>query len=327
MPAPASGPTTATAAPPQARAAATAPLGPGTLLWRHAADLRSLLPGAAAGLMQLMHPGIGAGVTEHSAFFDAPFDRIHRSVPQIWATILAPDGDARARAVRDLHRGIGGVDERARRYHALEPETFWWAHATFTWEIFKAAELFHPGTLTAEDHERMYAETVTWYSRYGVSMRPVPADYAAFTSKFWHVCAERLELTPAAARALEIAKHGSDTVTLLPVGGPRLDRAGRLVAERPLRLITFGCLPTIVRDRFDIPWSALDQAQFTALAIANRQGYRMIPSGVNHWALRSMLRYIGAHTRDQRYVFTQGGGPLRPPARRGRPLRRRERVS
>lgn len=326
MPAPASGPA-ATAAPPHARAAATAPLGPGTLLWRHAADLRSLLPGAAAGLMQLLHPGIGAGVTEHSAFFDAPFDRIHRSVPQIWATILAPDGDARARAIRDLHRGIGGVDELARRYHALEPETFWWAHATFTWEIFKAAELFHPGTLTAEDHERMYAETVTWYSRYGVSMRPVPADYAAFRSKFWHVCAERLELTPAAARALEIAKHGSDTVTLLPVGGPRLDRAGRLVAERPLRLITFGCLPAIVRDRFDIPWSALDQARFTALAIANRQGYRMIPSGVNHWALRSMLRYIGAHTRDQRYVFTQDGGPLEPTARRGRIPRRRARVS
>ncbi|OLT24077.1 hypothetical protein BJF79_14075 [Actinomadura sp. CNU-125] len=264
--------------------------------------MRSLLPGAAAGLLQLLHPGIGAGVGEHSAFFDAPFDRIHRSVPQIWATILAPDGDARGRAIRDLHRGIGGRDERARRYHALEPETFWWAHATFTWEIFKAAELFHPGTLTAEEHERMYAETVTWYSRYGVSMRPVPADYAAFQSKFWHVCAERLELTPAAARALEIAKHGSDTVTLLPVGGPRLDRAGRIVAERPLRLVTFGCLPPIVRDRFDIPWSTLDQARFAAMALANRQGHRMIPTGLNHWALRSMLRYIGARTRDHRYV-------------------------
>ncbi|GGV24452.1 hypothetical protein GCM10010182_53780 [Actinomadura cremea] len=282
--------------------AARAPLGPGTLLWRHAADVRSLLPGPAAGLLQLLHPAIGAGVSDHSAFFDAPFDRIHRSVPQIWATILAPDADARGRDIRDLHRGIGGVDEHARRYHALEPETFWWAHATFTWEIFRAAELFHPGTLTAEDHERMYAETVTWYSRYGVSMRPVPADYAAFQSKFWHVCAERLELTPAAARALEIARHGSDTVTLLPVGGPRLDRAGRVVAERPLRLVTFGCLPAIVRDRFDIPWSALDQARFAALAAANRQGYRMIPAGLNHWALRSMLRYIGARTRDQRYV-------------------------
>lgn len=283
------------------RTAAHAPLVPGTLLWRHAADLRSLLPGAAAGLMQLMHPGIGAGVGEHSAFFDAPFDRIHRSVPQIWATILAPDGVTRARGIRDLHRGIGGVDEHARRYHALEPETFWWAHATFTWEIFKAAETFHPGTLTAEDHEQMYAETVTWYSRYGVSMRPVPADYAAFQSKFWHVCARTLELTPAAARALEIAKHGSETITILPVGGPRLDRAGRMVIERPLRLITFGCLPPLVRERFDVPWSALDQARFAALALANRQGYRMMPSGVNHWALRSMLRYIGAQTREDRY--------------------------
>lgn len=302
MPPSSSPPTVVTAAARTSRhTAAHAPLGPGTLLWRHAADLRSLLPGAAAGLMQLMHPGIGAGVSEHSAFFDAPFDRIHRSVPQIWATILAPDGTARARTIRDLHRAIGGADEHARRYHALEPETFWWAHATFTWEIFKAAETFHPGTLTAEDHEQMYAETVTWYSRYGVSMRPVPADYASFQSKFWHICTKRLELTPAAARALEIAKHGSESITILPVGGPRLDRAGRLVIERPLRLLTFGCLPTIVRQRFDIPWTPLDQAQFAALALANRQGYRMMPTGINHWALRSMLRYIGAHTRPHRY--------------------------
>ncbi|WP_033324443.1 oxygenase MpaB family protein [Actinomadura atramentaria] len=277
------------------------PLGPDSLLRRYAADVRSLLPGAAAGLLQLMHPAIGAGVGEHSAFFDAPFDRIHRSVPQIWATILAPDGADRARAVRDLHRSIGGADELGRRYHALTPETFWWAHATFTWEIFKAAELFHPATLRAEELEALYAETVTWYSRYGVSMRPVPPDYAAFQSKFWHVCAEELELTPAAARALDIARHGSDTLTLLPVGGPRADRAGRLVAERPLRLVTFGCLPPIVRLRFAIPWGPLDETAFRALALANRQGYRMVPSGLNRWALQRMLRYIGAHTREGRY--------------------------
>lgn len=284
----------------------TTPIGSGaaetsSLLRRYAGDLRSLLPGAAAGLMQLMHPGIGAGVSEHSAFFDAPFDRIHRSVPQIWATILAPDGPDRARAIRDLHRAIGGLDDRNRRYHALEPETFWWAHATFTWEIFKSVEMFHPETLTAEDRERLYAETVTWYSRYGVSMRPVPSDHAAFRSKFWRVCAEKLELTPAAARALEIAQYGSETVTLMPVGGTMIERAGRFVAERPLRLITFGCLPTIVRDRFDIPWTPLDQARFGALALANRQGYRVVPTGLNQRALRGMLRYIGAQTREDRY--------------------------
>lgn len=277
------------------------PIGPQSLLWRIAGDSRAALPGGATGLLQLMYPPLGTAVAEQSGFFDDPFGRIWRSVPQIWATIFEPDGPERARRIRDLHLDIKGVDSSGRRFHALDPETFWWAHATFTWEIFKAAETFHPGTLTAEDHEQMYAETVTWYSRYGVSMRPVPPDYASFQSKFWHVCSRELELTPAAARALEIAKHGSDRLTVLPVGGPRLDRAGRLVIERPLRLLTFGCLPAIVRQRFDIPWTPLDQAQFAALALANRQGYRMMPTGINHWALRTMLRYIGAHTRHERY--------------------------
>jgi uncharacterized protein (DUF2236 family) len=224
-----------------------APIGQDSLLWKYASDVRSLMPGATAGLMQLMHPGIGAGVAEHSAFFDDPFDRIYRSVPQIWATILSADGDGRGPGIRDLHRRIGGVDEHGRRYHALEPETFWWAHATFTWEIFKAAELFHPEKLTADQHERLYAETVTWYSRYGVSMRPVPPDYGSFQSKFWHVCTRGLELTPAAARALDIARNGSASLSLVPVGPPMMDRAGRLVLERPLRIITFGRAPPAVR--------------------------------------------------------------------------------
>jgi uncharacterized protein (DUF2236 family) len=280
---------------------AAAPISKDSLLWKYASDMRSLMPGATAGLMQLMHPGIGAGVAEHSAFFDDPFDRIYRSVPQIWATILTDDGDSRGLGIRDLHRSIGGADEHGRRYHALEPETFWWAHATFTWEIFKAAELFHPEKLTADQHERLYAETVTWYSRYGVSMRPVPPDFGSFQSKFWHLCTRILELTPAAARALDIARNGSASLSLVPVGPPMMDRAGRFVLERPLRLITFGCMPRILRQRFDIPWRATDEAQFRALALATRRSFHVVPGRLNHWTLRSTLRYVGAQTREQRH--------------------------
>ena len=39
-----------------------APLGPGSLLWATAGDPRSLLTGTAAGIMQLMLPGLGAGL-------------------------------------------------------------------------------------------------------------------------------------------------------------------------------------------------------------------------------------------------------------------------
>jgi uncharacterized protein (DUF2236 family) len=63
----------------------------------------------------------------------------------------------------------------------------------------------------------------------------------------------------------------------------------------------FGCLPEVVRDRFGIAWSVADQMRFAALATTIAQGSRFVPDRANHWSLRSMLRYVGAQTRDQRY--------------------------
>lgn len=272
---------------------------PGSLLWRYAGDFRSLIPGTSAGLMQLLYPPLGAGVAEHSEFFSDPFGRIYRSVPQIWASIFEPDAAERARGIRDLHAGIKGV-ERGRRYHALDPETFWWAHATFTWEIFRSVELFHPETLTAAEEERLYAETVEWYERYGMSMRPVPQDYAAFRAKFHRICAEELGPNPAADRALDIALHGRG-VSVLPNAPALIGRAASLLTEPSARSSAFGCLPEIVRERFGIPWSALDRLVFAARCQAIRQGWAVVPDRINRWSLQTLLRYVGSATREQRY--------------------------
>src|SRR3954451_20170911 len=89
-----------------------APLGPGSLLWSIAGDPRGLIPGTSAGIMQLMLPGLGAGVTDHSNFFADPFDRIFRSIPYIWGSIFAADdaeGDTRGRTIRDFHPDIKGT--------------------------------------------------------------------------------------------------------------------------------------------------------------------------------------------------------------------------
>ena len=69
-------------------------LAPGSLLWRWAGDQRLGFTGLATGILQLMHPGLGAGVVEHSAFFTEPWDRIQRSVPEIIGVIYDEDGDA-----------------------------------------------------------------------------------------------------------------------------------------------------------------------------------------------------------------------------------------
>src|SRR5687768_14271644 len=99
-------------------------LGPESLLWRYAGDTRISLLGGTIGLLQLMHPGIGAGVMEHSDFFNDPFDRVFRSLPPILGAVYdGPEAVDTGRWIRDQHRTIKGVDDKGRGYHALEPAT------------------------------------------------------------------------------------------------------------------------------------------------------------------------------------------------------------
>jgi len=259
------------------------PIGPGSVLWRRAADGRSMLTGTSAGLLQLMHPGLGAGVAEHSAFFTDPWGRILRSIPQIWGTIFAADeeeGRARGRAIRDLHPHIKGTDHLGRPYHALDPEVFWWAHATFTWEFLRAAELFLPRPPSERSQERLYAESVTWYRRYGVSDRVVPPDLAAFRERFDHICAEVLEPTPAAVRAVAMAQTAKAPDLVLEGLPSVLRPAGALVlwpTGQAMRLLTLGALPPVVRRRFEIAWGPLDRVRFAALVRAVRESGRVLP--------------------------------------------------
>lgn len=267
------------------------------MLRRYMGDVRSLLPGGAAGIMQLMYPPLGEAVAAQSDFFDDPFARIYRSVPQIWATVLDTSQRAseRGHAIRDVHKGIKGVDADGRRYHALDPETFWWAHATFTWEVFASIRMFHAGGLARVDTERLYRETVTWYESYGVSSRPVPPDLAAFRAKFSRIVAETLERTPAADITLEMAFAGQWRLPFAEdyLHDPLTRRIGRVGA--------IGCLPEEVRRRFDLPWSGSDDLVFRAGANAIRAGFGIVPVGVNHLLTRAQLRSIGARTRSDRY--------------------------
>ena len=277
----------------------TVRLDEGSLLLRLASDWRSLLPGPSAGVMQLLHPGIGAGVADHSEFFSDPFARVYRSIPQIWATLLAADGTERVRSIRDLHRAIKGVDHRGERYHAIEPEVFWWAHATFTWEMFRTVELYFGRQLTPEQIDQLYVETVAWYARYGMSMRPVPADYRAFEDKFDQICRYELDLTPAGARTIDLGKKGAVDLPLLP---PRVNRMMHFLIGPSGRAVLFGSMPEIVRERFDIPMSRLDRGRFRLIATAARGYFGVLPNRVNRATLVWALRVDGCKSRPDRYI-------------------------
>ncbi len=185
------------------------PLGPQSLVWRYFGDNRMFLIGPRPAVLQNMLAELGQGVLDHSVFFSDTSARIKRSLPPIFRTVYGSDDDNTGQQVRDFHHQIKGEmpagEGKAERYHALDPDTYFWAHATFVEQVLYFADTFVK-RLTDEEKQQIYLESKTWYRRYGVSERPMPADYPEF-EKYWAHMMERVVV------AHPTAKYGVGYVT------------------------------------------------------------------------------------------------------------------
>lgn len=180
------------------------PLGPDSLTWKYFGDWRGMLQGPWAGSMQNMHPQLGAAVEEHSTFFRERWPRLMRSLYPIGGVVF--DGDRAPMTgaeVRDYHVNIKGVDARGRRYHALNPEVFYWAHATFFVGTMIVADWLCGG-ISDDERRQLFEEHKTWYAMYGMSMRPVPQTWEDFEVYWDHMCHEVLEDNKATRDVLDL---------------------------------------------------------------------------------------------------------------------------
>ena len=233
------------------------PLGPGSLTWKLFGDWRGLLQGPWAGSMQNMHPQLGAAVTEHSIFFTERIPRLFRSLYPIGGVVF--DGDRApetAAEVRDYHIPIKGVDEQGRRYSALNPDVFYWAHATFFMGTIRTAEHFGGG-LTEADKRQLFDEHITWYAMYGMSMRPVPASWAEFEVYWDRMCRDVLENTDAAREVLDLS-----TMPKPPTAQwiPDWLWSSYLRVTGPFAVwVTVGLYDVPVRELMGYQWSARDE--------------------------------------------------------------------
>lgn len=227
------------------------PLGPQSLVWKYFGDNRMYLIGPRPAVLQNMLAELGQGVLDHSVFFADTAARVKRSIPPIMMTVYGSDDDNPGTRVRDFHTNIKGEMPDGARYHALNPETYFWAHATFVEQVLYFADTFVK-RLTDAEKEQIYAESKTWYRRYGVSDRPMPQDYAAF-EKYWNDMLDRVVV------AHPTAKYGVGYVTK---GFPRpkgvSPLAWRLIAPvfNPVAaFLTTGGMPPQTRPMLGLPWS------------------------------------------------------------------------
>jgi len=254
---------------------AAEPLGPDSLTWTYFGDWRGVLLAPWAGAMQNMHPQLGAGVAEHSRFFEERWQRLFRSLYPIGGVVYdGPRAAETARRVRHYHDTVRGVDARGRPYHALDPDTFYWAHATFFVLTLLVADRLGPGLSEAEKR-RLFDEHVQWWRMYGMSMRPVPANWPEFRAYWDRMAAEVLEDNQPARDVLDLRRIARPpALSWLPAP---LWRAARGPLARFTVWFTVGFFPPAVRRRLGYRWTPRDERRLRRLGQLVHHVWRLVP--------------------------------------------------
>ncbi len=242
------------------------PLGPESLTWQYFADRRMALLGPRAAVLQNMLPALGQGVEDHSVWFEETLARLARSIPPIFGTVYGPDAEATGLRVRDFHSSIKGKMPDGRPYSALNPETYYWAHATFVEHLVVGIDTFiRP--LSRAEKDQLIAESLTWFERYGVSARDIPTTWAEFEAYWQDALEHRLVRHRTAAYGVGYATKGWPRPRQLPavvwwlVRGP---------VNALSSFVTIGGMPPRSREILGLPWDESRERRYRRFAAAVR---------------------------------------------------------
>ncbi|WP_375489312.1 oxygenase MpaB family protein [uncultured Mycobacterium sp.] len=238
------------------------PLGPESVVWRYFGDNRMFLIGPRPAVLQNMLAELGQGVLDHSVFFADTAARVKRSLPPIFMTVYGSDDEHPGQQVRDFHHEIKGAMPEGKRYHALDPETYFWAHATFVEQVLCFANTFVK-PLSRAEKEQIYLESKTWYRRYGVSERSVPADYAEFERYWNHMLEHVLVAHPTAKYGVGYVTKGFPCPKAVPSW---LWRMLAIVFNPVAAFLTTGGLPPRARELLGLPWSERQERRYQRFA-------------------------------------------------------------
>jgi uncharacterized protein (DUF2236 family) len=279
---------------------------PGSALWRYGGDVRLIGTGAYAILLQVGHPTVGAGVSEHSDFRADPWGRLLRTLD--YSYVMTYGGPVLAgkmgKRIREMHKHIKGVRPDGERYHALEPEAYAWVHATLAHSIVRGHELLGR-PIPVSEIEEFYAEWRRSGRLIGVREHDLPESWVDFGGYFDRMVSERLERTAAVDEVLEsLESPARPPIPFLPDGAWRI---ARIPALHQTSLITGGLLSPLLRDRFGVPWTRAKEAQLRALAATSRAATPLLP--------RSLRNFGPNYLRWRRKEIARGdaGSPSRIP--------------
>ncbi|MGH2655087.1 MAG: oxygenase MpaB family protein [Actinomycetota bacterium] len=221
-----------------------------------------LVGGQRALVMQLAHPLVAAGVTEHSDFPARPMERLRRTLDLSLALIYGTDAEAEAASagIRAVHERVTG-SAGGRPYAANDPDLLLWVNATLVDTTLLVYERF-VRPLPERDRRRYYLETVEAAELFGIPRAVIPGDLDAFRAYLGRM------LEGPKLRATAEGRRLVADVLRPPLPVPLR------VPTAAVRLITLSLLPERIRSMFGLRAGLLSRA---ALATASRASRLLLP--------------------------------------------------
>ncbi len=262
---------------------------PGGVTWRMVSDVRLMAGAGYALMLQVSHPVVGAGVSEHSNFRADPWGRLLRTLD--FTTSMVYGGPDLAwetgRRVRNMHKHIKGELPNGEPYHSLEPEAYAWVHATLADSIIRSHMRF-VGPVKHSELETFWAEWKRIGRFLGVRDRDLPQRWDDFPAYFDQMIDERLEPTDSVTDVLEsLEKPPPPAVRGMSDG---LWQALRVPAARNAKLGTVGLMPATLRSKLGLEWSDAQQLELRAVAAASRASGPVLPASLRNFG-PSYLRW------------------------------------
>lgn len=262
---------------------------PGGVTWRLASDVRLMAGAGYALMLQVSHPVVGAGVSDHSNFRADPWGRLLRTLD--FTTSVVYGGPELAwqtgRRVRNMHKQIKGELPSGEPYHSLEPEPYAWVHATLADSIVRSHMRF-VGPVDHSELETFWAEWKGVGRLLGVRDRDLPERWDEFPHYFNAMIRDRLEPTDSVTDVLEaLAAPPPPAVKGMSDG---LWQALRVPAARGAKLGTVGLMPEALRTKLGLEWSDSQQLELRAVGAASRGSGAVLPQSLKSFG-PSYLRW------------------------------------
>jgi uncharacterized protein (DUF2236 family) len=149
--------------------------GPRAVAWRVHGDVTGMMVGGVASLLlQMLHPGVLAGVWDHSNFRTDIQGRLRRTARFIALTTYGGRAEAEAAIarVRGIHDRVRGTLPDGTPYVANDPALLAWVHVTETTSFLEGWRRYAEPRMSSADQDRYFAETAQVGAALGAD--PVP---------------------------------------------------------------------------------------------------------------------------------------------------------